>query len=348
MNVLSPQLLALVPKLDYHRGPSGVPDARVEHKEWQHFVVHTPRTTLLVNFSVVGDVWARNAEVARLVVLARRDGWDGDVERFEPAEVDVAPGSLTARLGASSLRFEGGRYHVSIALRERQIAADLRFVPRAIPALANNQILSRERSLSWFFVPRLAASGTVSIDGEEEEIEDAPAYHDHNWGRFRWGDDFSWEWGSVLPRDARSQLGVVMMRVTDRARTVSRSQSLSLWRGEGHPVVFRDGDLHVRAEGRLAMLRRRHLRLPRAMSLLAAERAHDIPARVLLEGHNDDGDITLIFGAEDVAELVLPSETDGHRVVSLYEVTGEATLRGEVRGETIDLEGAGVFEICRA
>jgi hypothetical protein len=30
-------------------------------------------------------------------------------------------------------------------------------------------------------------------------LDRAPGYHDHNWGRWHWGQDLGWEWGCFLP-----------------------------------------------------------------------------------------------------------------------------------------------------
>ena len=32
---------------------------------------------------------------------------------------------------------------------------------------------------------------------KEASVDEMAAYHDHNWGRWYWGDDAGWEWGGV-------------------------------------------------------------------------------------------------------------------------------------------------------
>src|SRR5690606_5897731 len=46
-------------------------------------------------------------------------------------------------------------------------------------------------------------------------FEGAGAYHDHNWGRWYWGDEIAWDWGCLLASDGTS---IVFARTTDRAR----------------------------------------------------------------------------------------------------------------------------------
>src|SRR6185369_10298733 len=122
----------------FRRSPSRIL-GRADHKEWQHFLVHAGDVHLLVNFNLVDDRWARDprrAEVARLIVLCHSESWDGGVERFDPSAVHVVPGRVDARFGRNTLRFDNGRYLLSIALTDRPIAAELELVPVTRPALS--------------------------------------------------------------------------------------------------------------------------------------------------------------------------------------------------------------------
>jgi hypothetical protein len=174
---------ATLPGIDYFRRSPSRLAGRADHKEWQHFLIHTDTVHLLVNFNLIDDRWVQDpriAETARLIVLARAGGWDGDVDCFDDADVEVCSGSMRARFGRNTMAFEGGKYVVSVGLRHRPIAAELEFLPVTTPALAANQPLSRDSTWSWAIVPRLIARGTISVAGRTEHIEAALAYHDHN------------------------------------------------------------------------------------------------------------------------------------------------------------------------
>ncbi|WP_437801024.1 hypothetical protein [Sorangium sp. So ce693] len=345
----SPEITAALPGIDYFRRSPSRLTGRADHKEWQHFLVHTEAAHLLVNFNLIDDRWARDArraETARLIVLARVGaGWDGDMDRFEEAEVDVIPGGMSARFGRNAMGFDRGRYLLSIALRGRPIAAELELVPTTFPALSSNQPLSRDRYLSWAFVPRLVARGTISVGGRAERIEAAPAYHDHNWGHFLWGDDFSWEWGSALPWDAGNEWSLVHVRMADRGRSVARYQGLFLWRG-AHPFrIFRDDEMSVTHDGCFDLTR--PLKIPRVMAMLSPGTASDVPRRMEVRARGDGDDLRVRFESEDVAQVVMPSEHDLEGVITLNEVSGRVTVEGRVRGARVEMEGPGVFEFIR-
>ena len=319
-----------------------------EHKEWQHFILHTEDVHLLVNFSLVDDRYARDrrlGETARLIVLARAQEWDGDVDRFDAGEVVVPSGRIEASFGESWMRFEDGRYQLQVALRERPIRAELEMVPTIVPTMSSNQPLSRTRNISWLFVPRLVCRGTVTLGGRRLEIANAPGYHDHNWGHFRWDDDFSWEWGSALPLDPANPWSVVYMRMCDRGRALCRSQALYIGYGGEQLRFFRDQDLSVTLYHRLRQ--ERCLQVPRVMAMLSPGTSRDLPESLEVVARSAEDTVTMRFRLEDVSQLVLPSETRLDGVTTINEVSGTVEMTGTVRGRKVEMNGPGVFEFIR-
>jgi hypothetical protein len=331
----------------FRRSPSRL-GGRGEHKEWQHFIIHAEGVHLLVNLSLLDEVppgGETPVEVARLIVLAHGEDWDGDVERFEAHEVEVEAGHLHARLGRNTLRFEEGVWRLSVALRERPVAAELELVPVTLPVLSANHLLSPQRPISWLFLPRLEARGTLTVGGRTVRVEGAPAYHDHNWGHFRWGDDFCWEWGSVLPSGASNPWSAVLVRMADRGRTASRYQALFLWYG-GEPLrVFRDEEL--RFSSSCCFQPARSFSLPRPLALLAPGSAADLPRGLEVQARGQGDELLLTFVPTRAARLLLPAEDALERLTTIHEVLGPVSLRGRVRGERVELEGPGVFEFVR-
>lgn len=338
----------MLTRSDYFRRSPSRLGGPAEHKEWQHFILHTDDVHLLINFSLVDDGHApdrRTGEIARLIVMARGTEWDGDVDAFAASEVVVPAGRLEAQFGESSMRFDGDAYHLKVALRNRPITAELEMRPTIVPTMSSNQPLSRTRNISWLFVPRLVCRGRVTVGDRTFEVENAPGYHDHNWGHFRWDDDFSWEWGSALPLDPANPWSVVYMRMCDRGRAMCRSQALYIGYGEEQLRFFRDQDLRIALSGRLDQ--ERCLKVPRVMSMLSPGSAKDLPAELIVNARGGGDDVEMRFRLEDVSQLVMPSETRLDGVTTINEVSGSVTLRGVVKGRTVEMDGPGVFEFIR-
>jgi hypothetical protein len=318
-------------------GPAG-------HKEWLHFCVYAPGVDVLANVSFVDDVRPgapRGAEHARITVLVREEEWDGDVDLYEPEEVIVRGGQVHATLGQNTFELRDGEYHVSVDMRERPISLRLRFTPVTMPSLANNIQLDPGPPINWLVVPRLFARGTVIIDGREHRFVDAPAYHDHNWGRFAWGRDFAWEWGFALPHDRAVPWSLVFVRLLDRAHTRALMQAIFLWKGARQHRVMRAGDVSVRHEGLLSPSR--VLKIPRVMSLIAPSTRTDVPRELFVHGAADGDQLLCRFAASDLAEVVIPNDHD-LGVTVINEVSGHVTLSGSVRGERVSMEGRAIFE----
>lgn len=318
------------------------------HKEWLHFCVYGPEVDVLVNFSVVDDARpgaAPGAELARITVLVRDKGWDGDVDLYPADEVFVRGGGIEARFGQSSVVYRDGQYHLDVKLRERPIAVRLRLTPVTVPSLANNIQLDAGPPINWLVVPRLLAEGVTIIDGREHRFRDAPAYHDHNWGRFAWGRDFAWEWGFGLAHDPSVPWSMVFVRLSDRAHTKALMQALFLWKGPRQHRVIRAGDVEVRHEGLLEP--RRVLKIPRVMALIAPSVLTDVPRCLDIRAEADGDALHARFEASDLAQVVIPNDGD-LGVTIINEVSGTVRVEGEVRGERVFLEGRAIFEFLGA
>lgn len=343
----------MITQTDYFRGLPRRPRERAGYKEWQHFIIHGPELELLINFSYAAptgraDAPPRDAPgVVRLIVLARRGGWRGAVERYEERAhgVELRGGQLTARLGPSEMSFDGRGYRLRVDSSRLGLAAEFSLEPLTTPALSSSVPLAPRRHLSWLIVPRLAATGTVSIDGERILLTRVPAYHDHNWGQFFWGEDFAWEWGSCLPSRASCPWSAVFARMSNRARTRVSSQGLFVWRDAAHSRFFRDRDLRVTLSGKAPP--GEVLKLPSLMATLFPGTASDVPRALRVEARADKDAVTLEFETRAVSQILIPDERDSETLTLLNEASGVTRLTGTIQGERVELEGHGVFEFIR-
>ena len=267
------------------------------------------------------------------------------IEEFAPEECDLRTGRVAARLGPCSLALVDGAYELTLEVPTLRLRGRVRLVPVSTPFVVNNQPLAPGSRLSWLFVPRLEAHGYVWVGATRVSLRGAPSYHDHNWGRFRWGDDFGWLWGSVLPGHPSVPWTIMLMRMTDGARQRATRQGLYVWYGRDPAAMWRDGSVTIESDG---LLRRPPaLVLPPVMRILCPGSASDLPASVTVRGGEGDDEVELRFAPDDYVRIVVPDERDELGVVVLNEVTGRVTATGRVSGRAVELEGTGVFEFLR-
>jgi hypothetical protein len=345
---LTAALPRLVRAMDFLRRPSTPLPNLCAHKEWHHFLVCAPELLLLVNFSLSEEPrpdGRGERTVGRLKVLVRGASWDGDIDVFEAHELRAQAGRIDVAFGPHAIRFDGDRYRLSLALREHAIAVDLTLAPAAAPLLIQHVRLAVGKPLSWVMVPRLVAAGTVTGGGRVHRLDGAPAYHDHNWGYFGWGDDFTWEWGTALPAPTE-RWSVALVRTTDRARFRAGLQALYLWRGERLARIFRGDELSIVHEG--AARPRAIFKVPRVMALLEPGSAVDVPSRVVVRGRAQEAELELVIDVIDLAQILMPDEEGLRSVTTLNQVFGRVRVDGQVGSERVRVDAPGVFEFIRA
>lgn len=344
------RLDTLVRQADYWRGSPFTAGGPAGNKEWLHFCVRGSGVELLVNFSVVDDmrhIAAPGNEFARLTVLSRDEGgaWDGDVELYPPSDVEVESGGMAMTFGRSSVAYRDGLYRLSLNMRTREISAELTLRPLVQPAVSNNIRMDAGTPINWALIPRLEVDGWIELKGHRSQIQGGLGYHDHNWGLFEWGRDFAWEWAYALPSLAASRWTVVFVRLNNRAHTRTYMQGLFLWQGSQPVRVFRGSEMAVRHDGLLPP--RRWLKIPRAMALVEPGTAADVPATVHVHARGRGDEVEMRFDAEDLAQVIIPNDTDVDGVTIINEVTGHLVLHGNVGGTSVHLDGHGMFEFIR-
>jgi hypothetical protein len=311
-------------------------------KEWHHFVVHGRGLRVLLNFSLMNETpTAGPARLApRVIVIAQEQRWIGAMERFDNSELDVSADLGTLTIGSNRMVVRPDGYQLVIDLPEHEIQGNLDLTAASRPFVVNNQPLGNGR-MSWLFVPRLRADGWLRIGGHTHHLAGELAYHDHNWGRFYWGDDFSWTWATVLP-SGPDPWSLVFSQITDRRRLRIFYQALCLWHHDEPAAIFRDAAVTTRSHGLLD--RAADTTLPPAMRLLLDAGVPGVPERIEITAARAGDVVHAEFCSRSYARLAQPSELHLDRSTVLCETSGTARLTGSVGGTEIDSTGTGVFE----
>ncbi|MHA3023484.1 hypothetical protein ACXPWS_24855 [Mycobacterium sp. BMJ-28] len=312
-------------------------------KEWHHFVIHAPGVRLLINFSLNNETapGGRFRLVPRVIVIGHEDRWHGKIARFDESELTISPCLGDLGIGGNRMVVRPDGYQVTISLPEHDIHGELSFRSVSRPFVVNNQAVGSGR-MNWLFVPRLHADGWMRIHGREHRFDDDVAYHDHNWGRFWWGDDFGWEWGTVLPRESDNPWSLVFLRMTDRRRLHYLSQALYVWHHDEPAAIFRHASIDVRTSGLLG--RPADCTLPPPMRLLLDGEVPSVPARIEVTAARSGDTIRAEFQPQSYARLAQPSELSLDGTTVLCESSGTARMTGSINGADIDFAGTGVFE----
>ncbi|GAS88521.1 hypothetical protein [Mycolicibacterium brisbanense] len=326
---------------DFLRAPVLAAAQPAGFKEWHHFVVHGRTGSFLINFSLACEdtPTGRSRMAPRVIVIAHDRQWTGAVERFAETALDISADLGACTVGANRMIVRPDGYEVLIDLPG--IRGELHLTPVSRPFAVNNQPVGQGR-MSWLFVPRLRADGWLRIADREHRLEAALAYHDHNWGRFRWGEDFGWTWGTILPAEPDDPWSAVLLQMTDRHRLRFLSQALYVWHHDDPAAIFRHAEVHIGTSGRLG--RAPDCTLPPPMRLLIDGDVPGVPEHVEVSATRAGDTVHAEFRPQSYARLAQPSEMSLDRSTVLCEATGTARMTGSINGEAIDFTGTGVFE----
>ena len=356
-------IASAVAKLDAWRQPvAGAASADGAYKEWMHFCVRLPGAQhgyLLVNLNVseskVGGLGGRVLRTPRLLALARLERWAGSVETFAEQDAVCAPGRLDVKLGRNALRWRDGAFHLSLAPAAGpagaggDVAAAIALRPLVMPTVTSTVSLGPGGVIHWVVIPRLEASGWVQVGGRRVTLDRALAYHDHNWGTFRWGGDLSWEWGFVHPDDARVPWSVVFVRISDGGRHRILSTGALVWRGEQLARMFQNREVALTLTG-VHRAAAPPLTIPKLARLLVPGAATGVPASVRVDAGDAGGGgdtLSIDFRTDSKARVALPSDVDPFKLVLLNESCGRATVSGRVQSQRFDFDGAAMMEFVR-
>lgn len=333
-------IAATMRRVNYLRMPPPS-SRRPAHKEWLHFSATGDTADVIVNLSVFDEPSPeRGQRVGRTICLVRPDRWIGALDEVGADRIRVLAQGQGLALGSTVIRFRNGGYDVRASVPDAELSVDVRFRPVTVPAQANNTALPPNGLIHWLFVPRLLASGTVRTRSQTLMLSNAPAYHDHNWGEFAWGDDFAWEWGYGTP-PAHVPWSVVLVRLSNRGHTCDYARSVFVWRGARQVRLFRDDEVQVSHTGFFRASS--PVRVPGLLGLLAPGDATDIPGLVIVSARSDDDHLTLQFEPSHLAQIGVPNDGD-FGVTVINEVRGTMHADGQVAGELVRFSAPSLFE----
>jgi hypothetical protein len=279
-----------------------------------------------------------------VTVVAHDHQWSGVVERYDDVDPAVSADLTSLVVGANRVAVGPSGYDVVIDLPEHGIGGELHLAPvgRSSVVAVSGQPVGAGR-LSWLAVPRLRADGWFRIGGRQHRFTGDVAYHDHNWGHFRWGDDFGWTWGSILPADPRDPWSFVFACITDRHRLRTFTRAFYVWYGDEPVASLRDSAVRMRSSGVLD--RPPDCTLPPPMRLVLGGRTAPVPATIEIMARRGADTLHAEIHLESSARLAHPSEIDLTGSVVLSETSGTALVTGSVAGREMDFAGSSVFEV---
>ncbi len=310
-------------------------------KDWLHLNLFDPRSDVAVvlNASLHGrsDDWSG---VASATALIRTGGeWTATHRVVGGVEVSTTDRSISVA-EQLSMRLDPvtGGLDVVYTDRRSQVTLVVAATP-VVEAIETAPFPFGSGWIGWRAVPLLSVSGRLTDTSGTMGLDDALAYHDHNWGRWRWGEDLGWAWAAW----PSSEGALVISRPTDRshrrgaARAVLALPSNGRWgtRSYGAASVALDMERWRTGCDR---------RIPGAMAALHGGRTKPrLPSRVELRVDDGFDRFHARFDADDAIQVIVAEPAEpGYSFV--HELFGRFRAEGTSDGRPFGFDGQGVFE----
>lgn len=342
------QLLARVEAL---RIPLDDPASPIDWKDWYHFLLldRQGKVRILVNMTLVGRPEQGEIQVSFLVNLAseylvpeyRVDApmatfgtalsfpWRSEMVRRNPLRLQANGVLLSIDGKHSTLEVQDQRMQLSIRCQAEA---------EAMPLLVTEDSPFGSGFIGWGLVPGLQVMGELSVGGRNFSIDrEWFAYHDRNFGRFRWGEDIGWEWfvAFAICDDGR-QMTLVLDQRTNKDHSLKGLPYIFVYLGQDLHKVFLGSSLAIHWEWSRSPVT--PVRLPGIMASLFADRTLKVPKTLQVEAADEQDRLLLNVDFETAIELVVPDNQD-RQYSFIEEVTGSFEVSLFLSGETLRAKG---------
>jgi hypothetical protein len=323
------------------RPPSPLDPTAPAYKDWFHLNFADPETGTigLLNVSLHGSPWdPRSRAMGLVLVHSPKSGWQSHVEIMAYSGANLSESAIALHDIALAVDRPRGTIHASSLGASNRFHARLRAEAASQPIDFEQEMPLGSGWISWYLVSNLHLNGEWTFHGRRTLLKNAPAYHDHNWGRWHWGDDFGWEWGCFLK--GASDLSIVFARTTDRAHR-SWEEPYLIAEVNSTRRCFLPENIEVEFEGRFDSQLHR---IPGAMATLHQEMAEPrLPAGVTIHAQQGADELAISFAARAGAQFIAADPAlRGYSFI--HEMVGEYRVSGTLRGAHLDDHGSAVFE----
>jgi len=328
--------------LDSLRPPTLMDPSVGAYKDWLHLNVfdHAASSVGLINVSLHGAPDDKRSRAVGVALVCQPDvGWFGNLEIRGIEEAVIGRASIAMEHTALAVQANTGTVMASVQDPHSALAARVTATAAAPPINGDEKLSLGGGWISWYAVPRLTLVGDWTISGQHTNLKTASAYHDHNWGRWHWGDNLGWDWGCFLTPGSEG-VGFVLSRTCDRAHRIFGKHNLVVQVAKKRRT-FAGSAVTLDYSGTLEIARR----IPGALAALHHDHA-GIKLPNYLEINADDGmdRANVQFSAHSAVQLILADpQVRGYSFI--HEMAGSFNCSGCIGGTEIYDSGLGILEM---
>lgn len=310
-------------------------------KEWYHYILFDPDsgTNVLCNICCAGVPEKGYITATLLITTPINDSgilktygfcnifpWRSDNIKTNPLEIKVPGVKFVQQHRLALLQMDQPMTGISLQIEAKPIAT-----PLVVP---DSQFLSEE-FIGWGLLPGMEVNGKIGL-GERNIIIDNKwyCYHDHNYGRFRWGSSIGWLWWVAhLPSAGKLPSATYVFHQGNPHDSESRGAPyLFIYEYHRLKKVFSGNTLDIDVQW--SNEKSKTIRLPGVLTPIFADRPIAMPTSIKLHGKDELDEVTLWMTVESNVEIILPDDLE-KRYTFLKELNGSVDASHRIDGTTL-------------
>jgi hypothetical protein len=329
--------------------PMEDPYSPEDWKDWYHYVMFDPVTQsrLLFNICLSGRPNRGNITTTAFLTVPEQLPYQpiASLDRFYTYgfsdtiewDMQVKRHPLCINTGNFYLRIDNNKAEIDVDHNKSGIRISINGVSVATPLYIPELAPFGKGFIGWGLIPGVDINGTISIGSKTISVTpDWHCYHDHNYGRFNWGDDVGWTWFVASLKNSKGiKTTYVFHRSNNKAFTEVGVPFLFIYENNQLKKIFLGDSVDLKWDWSASP----HMPpvLPGAMASLFSDRNILMPQRISIKAADDKDYMYLEMIVQNAAEMILPD----YRIKQytfLKEMTGYANSISLLNGKKTTLK----------
>lgn len=302
-------------------------------KDWYHYILFDPENNIRILFNISFSGRPGQGEITTTFQLSMpKSGSSEKMDSYGFLKVDrwtEKPGSR------SPLKFSlpdfldvmvsKDHFKISVKRNAPKFLLELEGEPVATPLLVPELFPYGKGFIGWGFIPGVKVKGSVlNKDIKIPITHKWFCYHDHNFGRFRWGDeDVGWVWWVVtLWSGTKDEYSLVFHRGNNKDLSKIAKPFLFVYKNKVLKKTFVGKSIDI--DFKWTQKPERISILPGALASVFSHRKVLTPEYIKVRASDDLDSVSVDMVIDTKLEVVLPDYQD-KQYTFLKELSGKAT-----------------------
>lgn len=345
----------LTQRVESLRIPFENPLCPLDWKDWYHYILINPSGDIKILLNVCLNGRPGKGEIQLTIVVTfsnlykgnEKDCTYGNVVCIPWRENMVYREPLKILDSSITIEIDGDETRISLNETKSKIQLNMKCKVEGPPLLIDENTDFGSGFIGWGFIPKLSVSGKLQIAATKIDIDKKwYCYHDRNFGRFHWGEDFGWEWIVINLKDVRNNESyqLVFDQKTNKNHSEKGFKYIFLFQNNKMKKIFLGNTLKVQWN-RCADYKT-PIRLPGTMASIFSNQVAANINSILIHAKDDRDSFKLELEVDNNFQLIVPDHKD-RQYTFMEEVSGNAHLTLKLDEKITEAKGTFYGEFVR-